>query len=176
MKTTLKAVNHLGNHLDFWRDRKKGPRAIQSVWDPNNWSKDSALMIFLIYLEPVCPLFWGLNPPKGGRNSNQNKVHWSFQKRFHGNENQLLLFHVVRDGFFWLEWPQRFYQVLLVSRSRKNCLLKKGIPIIGYEFCPYKISHKNQMSCWIHQVFPKLRRLSPAFRSNKGDLIWLDDL
>ncbi len=25
------------------------------------------------YLEPVCPLFWELNPPKEGRNSNQNK-------------------------------------------------------------------------------------------------------
>ena len=26
-------------------------------------------------LEPVCPLFWGFNPPKEGRNSNQNKGH-----------------------------------------------------------------------------------------------------
>ena len=26
-------------------------------------------------LEPVCPLFWGLNPPKQGPNFNQNKGH-----------------------------------------------------------------------------------------------------
>ena len=26
-----------------------------------------------IYLEPVCPLFWGLNPPKQGPNFKQNK-------------------------------------------------------------------------------------------------------
>ena len=41
----------------------------------------------------------GIEPSKR-RPKLQNKVHWSFQKRFHGNENQLLLFHVVRDGFF----------------------------------------------------------------------------
>ena len=26
-------------------------------------------------MEPVCPLFWGVNPPKQGRNSNQNRGH-----------------------------------------------------------------------------------------------------
>ena len=28
-----------------------------------------------VYLEPVCPLFWWLNPSKQGLNSNQNKGH-----------------------------------------------------------------------------------------------------
>ena len=40
-----------------------------------SWMFASEGCFIYTYLEPVCPLFWELNPPKEGRNSNQNKGH-----------------------------------------------------------------------------------------------------
>ena len=38
-------------------------------------SSQKPAFVFGMYPEPVCPLFWGLNPLKEGPNSNQNKWH-----------------------------------------------------------------------------------------------------
>ena len=43
------------------------------------------------YLEPVCPLFWGLNPPKEGRNFNENKGHVGSRYKIYGNFEGFLL-------------------------------------------------------------------------------------
>ena len=34
------------------------------------------IIVLYLELEPVCSVFWGLNPPKEGPISNQNKGHW----------------------------------------------------------------------------------------------------
>ena len=39
----------------------------------------------------VCPLLWGLNPPKEGRNSNQNKGHVGSRYNIYGNFEGFLL-------------------------------------------------------------------------------------
>ena len=44
-----------------------------SCWQINVYNK---LYISFAYLEPVCPRFWGLNPPKEGPLSIQNRVIW----------------------------------------------------------------------------------------------------
>ena len=60
----------------FWGDSlNKQPfgSAEVAIICPENLYIQICSMYIYIYLEPVCPLFWWLNPPKQGLNSNQNK-------------------------------------------------------------------------------------------------------
>ena len=53
---------------------------VQEVEDKKNCVEiggfhENRRSIYYIYLEAICPLFWGLNPSKEGRTFNQNKGH-----------------------------------------------------------------------------------------------------
>ena len=71
----LLLTRHQINSIIITQDHSQKPTTLtvlpfsKGQRDPKG--KDPLPNIFNIYLEPVCPLFWGLNPPKEGRQSKQ---------------------------------------------------------------------------------------------------------
>ena len=71
---SLNLLSRVTTTYDHFHEPEKIFLCLSITYNQAQSCKSLASSMYL-YVEPVCPLFWWLNPSKQGLNSNQNKGH-----------------------------------------------------------------------------------------------------